>query len=130
MPFHTNIVLIMWYYLYILYKYYNSSIVGSVVECSPATRAARVRFPDDAISFCEIVIHWTINNWKHTWTLYGMKIYYNRGTYIAIVAKWYRMYRHIFLLYICSQSFKNCWRMNINYTCKKMNPHHERKYIL
>ncbi len=24
------------------------SIVGSVVECSPATRAARVRFPDDA----------------------------------------------------------------------------------
>ena len=27
------------------------SIVGSVVECSPATRAARVRFPDDAISF-------------------------------------------------------------------------------
>ena len=28
-----------------------SSIVGSVVECSPATRAARVRFPDDA-TFC------------------------------------------------------------------------------
>ena len=27
------------------------SIVGSVVECSPATRAARVRFPDDAINF-------------------------------------------------------------------------------
>ena len=27
------------------------SIVGSVVECSPATRAARVRFPDDAKSF-------------------------------------------------------------------------------
>ena len=26
-------------------------IVGSVVECSPATRAARVRFPDDAIIF-------------------------------------------------------------------------------
>ena len=25
------------------------SIVGSVVECSPATRAARVRFPDDAL---------------------------------------------------------------------------------
>ena len=25
------------------------SIVGSVVECSPATRAARVRFPDDAV---------------------------------------------------------------------------------
>jgi hypothetical protein len=30
---------------------YQSSIVGSVVECSPATRAARVRFPDDAIPF-------------------------------------------------------------------------------
>ena len=28
------------------------SIVGSVVECSPATRAARVRFPDDASYFC------------------------------------------------------------------------------
>ena len=28
-----------------------SSIVGSVVECSPATRAARVRFPDDADFF-------------------------------------------------------------------------------
>ena len=28
-----------------------ASIVGSVVECSPATRAARVRFPDDAITF-------------------------------------------------------------------------------
>ena len=27
------------------------SIVGSVVECSPATRAARVRFPDDASYF-------------------------------------------------------------------------------
>ena len=26
-------------------------IVGSVVECSPATRAARVRFPDDAVKF-------------------------------------------------------------------------------
>ena len=28
-----------------------ASIVGSVVECSPATRAARVRFPDDANTF-------------------------------------------------------------------------------
>ena len=32
----------------------HQSIVGSVVECSPATRAARVRFPDDAdMSFAE-----------------------------------------------------------------------------
>ena len=30
------------------------SIVGSVVECSPATRAARVRFPDDAIFFSHL----------------------------------------------------------------------------
>ena len=29
----------------------HESIVGSVVECSPATRAARVRFPDDALVF-------------------------------------------------------------------------------
>ena len=29
----------------------HPSIVGSVVECSPATRAARVRFPDDAVYF-------------------------------------------------------------------------------
>jgi hypothetical protein len=27
----------------------KSSIGGSVVECSPATRAARVRFPADAL---------------------------------------------------------------------------------
>ena len=27
---------------------FRSSIGGSVVECSPATRAARVRFPADA----------------------------------------------------------------------------------
>ena len=31
----------------------HPSIVGSVVECSPATRAARVRFPDDAKCFFE-----------------------------------------------------------------------------
>jgi hypothetical protein len=37
------------------YNYYNCgidfhvSIVGSVVEWSPATRSARVRFPDDAV---------------------------------------------------------------------------------
>ena len=30
---------------------FHPSIVGSVVECSPATRAARVRFPDDADNF-------------------------------------------------------------------------------
>ena len=29
----------------------RTSIGGSVVECSPATRAARVRFPADALSF-------------------------------------------------------------------------------
>ena len=32
----------------------HQSIVGSVVECSPATRAARVRFPDDAVIFSRI----------------------------------------------------------------------------
>ena len=32
-----------------------ASIVGSVVECSPATRAARVRFPDDA-NFCDWIV--------------------------------------------------------------------------
>ena len=31
------------------------SIVGSVVECSPATRAAWVRFPDDAVICFELV---------------------------------------------------------------------------
>ena len=30
-------------------------IVASVVECSPATRAARVRFPDDAEFFVSII---------------------------------------------------------------------------
>ena len=33
----------------------NVRIGGSVVECSPATRAARVRFPADARSFARIV---------------------------------------------------------------------------
>ena len=44
--------------IFMVKRYENSSvhaidmgIVGSVVECSPATRAARVRFPDDA-TFC------------------------------------------------------------------------------
>ncbi len=37
--------------LYNLQLHNHESIVGSVVECSPATRAARVRFPDDAIPF-------------------------------------------------------------------------------
>ena len=32
-------------------QFLQQSIVGSVVECSPATRAARVRFPDDAFNF-------------------------------------------------------------------------------
>ncbi len=34
-----------------LISWNHCSIVGSVVECSPATRAARVRFPDDAVIF-------------------------------------------------------------------------------
>ena len=32
------------------------SIGGSVVECSPATRAARVRFPADAILFLGVSV--------------------------------------------------------------------------
>ena len=36
---------------FIIINSFSPSIVGSVVECSPATRAARVRFPDDAIFF-------------------------------------------------------------------------------
>ena len=35
----------------------QDSIVGSVVECSPATRAARVRFPDDANFFLSFGKH-------------------------------------------------------------------------
>ena len=46
------------------------SIVGSVVECSPATRAARVRFPDDAELFgalCSILtsVLPIYNIWRH-----------------------------------------------------------------
>ncbi len=36
------------------------SIVGSVVECSPATRAARVRFPDDANIFFLLFSFFTV----------------------------------------------------------------------
>ena len=32
-------------------RFLYASNVGSVVECSPATRAARVRFPDVAAKF-------------------------------------------------------------------------------
>jgi hypothetical protein len=38
-------------HLQMCHVYFQASIVGSVVECSPATRAARVRFPDDANLF-------------------------------------------------------------------------------
>ena len=41
-------------------NWYIASIVGSVVECSPATRAARVRFPDDAGSFCYFEKNWKV----------------------------------------------------------------------
>ena len=36
------------------------SIVGSVVECSPATRAARVRFPDDAYFFHTTCLYYVL----------------------------------------------------------------------
>ena len=41
-----------------VYLIIKVSIVGSVVECSPATRAARVRFPDDANIFfvCQLCL--------------------------------------------------------------------------
>jgi hypothetical protein len=39
------------------------SIVGSVVECSPATRAARVRFPDDADYFVDVVLRCDYHHW-------------------------------------------------------------------
>ena len=45
------------------------SIVGSVVECSPATRAARVRFPDDAkVTFYRVLVIYLIKivqSWMH-----------------------------------------------------------------
>ena len=33
------------------HSYSTARIVGSVVECSPATRTTRVRFPDNAVEF-------------------------------------------------------------------------------
>ncbi len=50
------------------------SIDGSVVECSPATRAARVRFPVDAIPFCRRIwfycfVHNTTNSHNLFWNL-------------------------------------------------------------
>ena len=44
---------------------FHPSIVGSVVECSPATRAARVRFPDDAISFYNVQENNPYIDWNH-----------------------------------------------------------------
>ena len=42
-------------------KHLSSSTGGSVVECSPATRAARVRFPASATFFI------LDGRWPHTW---------------------------------------------------------------
>ena len=53
----------------VLFSSTISSIVGSVVECSPATRAARVRFPDDAnifVFFCLLLSKST--NWTNSFT--------------------------------------------------------------
>ena len=47
---HFCLICIVW-----AHSEQQESIVGSVVECSPATRAARVRFPDDANSFYILV---------------------------------------------------------------------------
>ena len=44
--------------------FYTVSIVGSVVECSPATRAARVRFPDDADNSFVHLLKWFFWNNK------------------------------------------------------------------
>ena len=60
------------------------SIVGSVVECSPATRAARVRFPDDAnffFSFLQaskcnmniIVICFSFPQCKEKWPIFNFQ---------------------------------------------------------
>ena len=52
------------------------SIVGSVVECSPATRAARVRFPDDA-TFCSELrsfIDFVWRKWNKWEIIHGIKI--------------------------------------------------------
>ena len=47
------------------------SIAGSVVECSPATRAARVRFPDDANNFvCFSVHHLLLILGKNSWNMF------------------------------------------------------------
>jgi hypothetical protein len=44
----------MWLLLSAQKHIHYLSIVGSVVECSPATRAARVRFPDDAVELFNV----------------------------------------------------------------------------
>ena len=49
--FFSRIVRAFWNLSFYFVHLSCVSIVGSVVECSPATRAARVRFPDDAANF-------------------------------------------------------------------------------
>lgn len=44
-------VSVMWMCVCVLLRTRYSGVGGSVVECSPATRAARVRFPADAYHF-------------------------------------------------------------------------------
>ena len=60
------------------------SIVGSVVECSPATRAARVRFPDDAKSFCHIYIN----------DFYGHPV-----MFLEVLVRFHRSKKNLYVLY-------------------------------
>ena len=61
------------------------SIVGSVVECSPATRAARVRFPDDASSFLHILWLEKCLHKKWRWpTLSSFNFYNSQKTKISL----------------------------------------------
>ena len=54
---------------YCLKNFITCGNVGSVVECSPATRAARVRFPDVAITFI-IIIYIDLQCWSEVWHIW------------------------------------------------------------
>ena len=72
--------------------YFQASIVGSVVECSPATRAARVRFPDDANLFLPLhsatLLHIIYQSSMYTpggaWSENEEKKFWRRGVSIPV----------------------------------------------
>ena len=63
--------------------FWLTSIDGSVVECSPATWAARVRFPVDAIKFLLLKLH-TIYQFFFGINRYIVNVIFAKALYLKL----------------------------------------------